>query len=259
MELWWGRVQQVLRLYCLRSFYTWINIAPPDSPIFFVASLSLSLSLSPPFPPLLPMTQLHTRGIMHWPFFFDVVTTSSKTWPWFVTSCLGGHGRRVCFLSLCDNVLYDVTVVRDLVSCRARAAWPLFVTSGCTMFQSAQATLTGRDIGQGAFWILPPLGEKLYRLLVVRLQSKGRRSVFKNSAKNSEKCWLYLDIFSCVKIQRFLLSDSRCLSDVITSTKLEQTGEVFWDSQCCLSATVSAFWTRCMKVKWGVTLFLCWL
>ena len=30
---------------------------------------------------------------------------------------------------------------------------------------------------------------------------------------------------------RFSLSDSRCMSDAITSTKLEQTGEILWDSQ----------------------------
>ena len=34
---------------------------------------------------------------------------------------------------------------------------------------------------------------------------------------------------------RFSLSGSRCISDAITSTKLEQTGE-FLDSRCCLSA-----------------------
>ena len=32
---------------------------------------------------------------------------------------------------------------------------------------------------------------------------------------------------------------SRCMSDVITSTKLEQTGKIFWDSRGCLSAWVS--------------------
>ena len=26
------------------------------------------------------------------------------------------------------------------------------------------------------------------------------------------------------------------MSDAITSTKLEQTGKIFWDSRCCLSA-----------------------
>ena len=54
-----------------------------------------------------------------------------------------------------------------------------------------------------------------------------------------KKYWLYQDIFSCVKINFFAcfwLSDSRCVSHAITSTKLEQTGEIFLDSRCCLSA-----------------------
>ena len=29
--------------------------------------------------------------------------------------------------------------------------------------------------------------------------------------------------------------------NAITSTKLKQTGELFWDSQCCLTAWVSTF------------------
>ena len=37
----------------------------------------------------------------------------------------------------------------------------------------------------------------------------------------------------------FSLSDSRCMSNVITGTKLEQTGEIFCDSRCCLCARVS--------------------
>ena len=80
--------------------------------------------------------------------------------------------------------------------------------------------------------------------------------------KIAKKCWLCLDIFSCVKMNVFAcfsLSDSRCMSDAITSSKLEQTGKIFWDSRCCLSAWVSAFWAQCIKVKWGVTLFMCWL
>ena len=44
--------------------------------------------------------------------------------------------------------------------------------------------------------------------------------------KIAKKCGLYLDIFCCVS-----LSDSKCMSDAITSTKLEQTGEIFWDSR----------------------------
>ena len=31
------------------------------------------------------------------------------------------------------------------------------------------------------------------------------------------------------------------MSDAISSTKLEQAGEIFWDSRFCLSAWVSAF------------------
>ena len=58
---------------------------------------------------------------------------------------------------------------------------------------------------------------------------------------------------------RFSLLDSRCMSDAITSTKLEQTGEIFWDNRCCLNACVSSFWARRMQVKWGVILFMCWL
>ena len=29
------------------------------------------------------------------------------------------------------------------------------------------------------------------------------------------------------------------MSDAITSTKLKQTGELFWDSRCCLNACIS--------------------
>ena len=46
-----------------------------------------------------------------------------------------------------------------------------------------------------------------------------------------KKCWLYLDIFSCVKINVFSLSGSRCMQNAITSTKLEQTEEIFSDSR----------------------------
>ena len=40
---------------------------------------------------------------------------------------------------------------------------------------------------------------------------------------------MYLDIFSCVKmnvLHSFFDSGSRCMSDAITSTKLEQTGKI---------------------------------
>ena len=80
--------------------------------------------------------------------------------------------------------------------------------------------------------------------------------------KIAKKCGLYLDIFSCVKMKffaRFSLSCSRCMSDAITSTKLEPTGKIFWDSRCCLCAWVSAFWARRIKEKWEVTLCMCWL
>ena len=33
------------------------------------------------------------------------------------------------------------------------------------------------------------------------------------------------------------------MSDTITSTKLEEGGEIFWNSRCCLSAWVSAFFS----------------
>ena len=55
-------------------------------------------------------------------------------------------------------------------------------------------------------------------------------SIYKNSSKNSEKVLVvsgFFFFFSCVKInvfRCFSLSDSRCMSDAITSTKLEQTG-----------------------------------
>ena len=51
------------------------------------------------------------------------------------------------------------------------------------------------------------VGEHAMRILlqaVVRLQEIGRRSVYKISSKNREKkCGLYLDIFSCVKMNVF--------------------------------------------------------
>ena len=62
--------------------------------------------------------------------------------------------------------------------------------------------------------------------------------------KMAKKCGLYLDIFSCVKMKVFrsffvfrLEMHIRCDD----STKLEQTGQIFWDSRCCLCARVSAF------------------
>ena len=81
----------------------------------------------------------------------------------------------------------------------------------------------------------------------------------KNSEKNVAWIWIFLSVWKATFFARFSLSGSRCMSDWITSTKLQQTGEVFWDSRCCLCAWVSAFWARRMKVKWGVTLFICWL
>ena len=36
----------------------------------------------------------------------------------------------------------------------------------------------------------------------------------------------------------FSLSDSRCMSDAVTSTKLERTGEIFWDGQCCMGICI---------------------
>ena len=60
--------------------------------------------------------------------------------------------------------------------------------------------------------------------------------------KKSVGCiWIFLSVWKSTFFARFSLSDSRCMSDAITSTKLEQTGEIFWDSRCCLSAWVSAF------------------
>ena len=63
--------------------------------------------------------------------------------------------------------------------------------------------------------------------------------------KIEKKCCLFLDIFSIVKIKVFhplSLSGSRCISDaIITVTQLEQRGEIFWDSRCCLCAWVYAF------------------
>ena len=79
---------------------------------------------------------------------------------------------------------------------------------------------------------------------------------YKKSSKNIKKVLLVSGRVSAVWkstfFARFSLSGSRCMSDAITSTKLEQTGEVFWDSPCRLSAWVSAFWARRMKVKWGL-------
>ena len=57
-----------------------------------------------------------------------------------------------------------------------------------------------------------------------------------------KRCFLFLDIFSSVKIYFsacFSLSGSRSMSDAITSRELEKRGELFWDSRCCLGAWVS--------------------
>ena len=55
--------------------------------------------------------------------------------------------------------------------------------------------------------------------------------------KIAKKCCLYLDILSCVNVDvfaHFWLSGSRRMSDATTSTKLELTGKVFWDSRSML-------------------------
>ena len=99
-------------------------------------------------------------------------------------------------------------------------------------------------------------------LAQIRLQKIGWRSVYKNSSEMAKKCWLYLDIFSCVKINVFRSFFAFRLEMHVKCNNQYKTGaerEIFWDSWCCLSAWVSAFWARCMKVKWGVTLFMCWL
>ena len=67
-----------------------------------------------------------------------------------------------------------------------------------------------------------------------------------------KKCWLLVDILAVCKLTFFAgfsLSDLSCMSDVITSTKLEQTGEIFFDSGSCLSAWVSTFSAQRVKVK----------
>ena len=53
--------------------------------------------------------------------------------------------------------------------------------------------------------------------------------------------WIFLAVWKLTFFARFSLSDSRWMADAITSTKLDQTGEIFWDSGCCLSAWVSEF------------------
>ena len=76
--------------------------------------------------------------------------------------------------------------------------------------------------------------------------SNSQRSCFKNSSENSGKMLLVFEHFwLCEKstffVSFFSLPSSRCMSDAITSTKLEQTREIFRDSRCCLSAWVSEF------------------
>ena len=71
-----------------------------------------------------------------------------------------------------------------------------------------------------------------------------------------------MDIVSCVKTNVFLPFLTFGLKMHVRygkSTKLKQTGKLFWDSWCCLSAWVSEFWAQLMSVKWGVPLFICWL
>ena len=72
------------------------------------------------------------------------------------------------------------------------------------------------------------------------LQQIGQRSIERIGLKIAKICCLYLDIFSCVKVDVFcsffvLFSGSSCMSDAMTSTTVEKTGELFWDSRCCLS------------------------
>ena len=69
----------------------------------------------------------------------------------------------------------------------------------------------------------------------------SRRPVSKKSPKNSEKVLVVSGYFQLCEKQSFSLSDLRCKSDATTSTKLKQTGEILWDSRCCLSAWVPAF------------------
>ena len=46
--------------------------------------------------------------------------------------------------------------------------------------------------------------------------------------------WIFLVVWKWTFFARFSLSGSRCMSDAITSAKLEPTGNIFWDSRCCL-------------------------
>ena len=98
--------------------------------------------------------------------------------------------------------------------------------------------------------------------LQMRRHQIDQRSIYKDSSKIARKCclytWIFLAVWKSTFFASFSLSGSRCMSGAITSTKLEQTGKLFGDSRCCLSAWVSAFWARRMKlkVKWGVALFI---
>ena len=62
--------------------------------------------------------------------------------------------------------------------------------------------------------------------------------------KIAKKCGLYLDIFSCVKMNIFCSFFAFMLEMHVRCDNQYKTGadrEIFWDSRCCLCAWVSAF------------------
>ena len=62
--------------------------------------------------------------------------------------------------------------------------------------------------------------------------------------KIAKKCGLYLDIFSCVKMNVFRSFFAFMLEMRVRCDNQYKTGadkEIFWDSRCCLCAWVSAF------------------
>ena len=75
------------------------------------------------------------------------------------------------------------------------------------------------------------LSRTAHRCSQVRLQYIGRRSVSKNWSENCENVSIvsgyFLAVCNSTFFAGFSLSDSKCVSDGITSTKLEQTGKYF--------------------------------
>ena len=96
---------------------------------------------------------------------------------------------------------------------------------------------------------------------VVRLQEIPSGSIFKKSSKTEQNCRLFLDIFNsaiqneCFVHDFYIQAQGGCQL-CLSAVKLDDGGELFWDTPSWLSAWVSVCWAWRMDLKKGIpTLF----